>query len=253
MNVEVNPNEDTEWNDILRSHGIIPEREPSPDTVLENAIAEAMPTSQAEIREMKARALVDAHVRAAENRAAGAGSDDDDLSGLEDELDDDFMSQYRQQRMDELRGMQAEREKREKFGSVYPVSKPEYKTEITDVSAQAFVFVHMSSLSGNVQSRLLARMFTEAAALFKDVKFVDIAAQRAVEGYPERNCPTLLVYKDGDVRRQLVTLREIGGDQANIRELVRFMVAVGAVGADDARAARLLKQAAAVDTDSDDD
>lgn len=32
-----------------------------------------------------------------------------------------------------------------------------------------------------------------------------------IEGYPERNTPTVLVYKDGEIRRQLVTLKELGG------------------------------------------
>lgn len=32
-----------------------------------------------------------------------------------------------------------------------------------------------------------------------------------IEGYPERNTPTVLVYKDGEIRRQLVTLKEVGG------------------------------------------
>ena len=41
INVEVDPNEDTEWNDILRSKGIIPEKPPSPTPMIEEALNEA--------------------------------------------------------------------------------------------------------------------------------------------------------------------------------------------------------------------
>lgn len=37
-----------------------------------------------------------------------------------------------------------------------------------------------------------------------------------IEGYPERNTPTILVYKDGEIRRQFVTLRELNGPRTKI-------------------------------------
>ena len=40
--VEVDPTEDTEWNDILRAHGIIPERPKSPTEELEQALEDAV-------------------------------------------------------------------------------------------------------------------------------------------------------------------------------------------------------------------
>jgi hypothetical protein len=36
-----------------------------------------------------------------------------------------------------------------------------------------------------------------------------------IEGYPDRNTPTVLIYKDGDIRRQIVTLGELGGVRTN--------------------------------------
>jgi len=61
-------------NDILRKHGIIPEKPPSPTPVIEEALAEA-------------RRL--AH----ENRLEG--KDLDELAELEDEEDEDFLNEYR--------------------------------------------------------------------------------------------------------------------------------------------------------------
>lgn len=74
INVEVDPNEDTEWNDILRSKGIIPEKPPSPTPMIEEALTEA-------------RRL--AH----ENRLEG--KELDELAELEDEEDEDFLESYR--------------------------------------------------------------------------------------------------------------------------------------------------------------
>jgi hypothetical protein len=74
INVEVDPNEDTEWNDILRSKGIIPEKPPSPTPMIEEALTEA-------------RRL--AH----ENRLEG--KELDELAELEDDEDEDFLESYR--------------------------------------------------------------------------------------------------------------------------------------------------------------
>lgn len=61
-------------NDILRKHGVIPEKPPSPTPIIEEALHEA-------------RRL--AH----ENRLEG--KDLDELKELEDEEDEDFLDQYK--------------------------------------------------------------------------------------------------------------------------------------------------------------
>jgi hypothetical protein len=59
----------------------------------------------------------------------------------------------------------------------------------------------------------LIECWRELARKFGEIKFCQIQGDLCIEGYPDRNCPTVLVYKDGDVRRQIVTLRELRGDQ----------------------------------------
>ena len=61
-------------NDILRQHGIIPEKPPSPTPIIEEALQEAFK-------------------RAHENRLEG--KDLDELNELEDEEDEDFLNKYR--------------------------------------------------------------------------------------------------------------------------------------------------------------
>jgi hypothetical protein len=61
-------------NDILRKHGVIPEKPPSPTPIIEEAILEA-------------------RKREHENRLEG--KDLDELDDLEDEEDDVFLEKYR--------------------------------------------------------------------------------------------------------------------------------------------------------------
>jgi hypothetical protein len=46
------------------------------------------------------------------------------------------------------------------------------------------------------------------------------------------------VYKDGDIKRQVVTLRELGGVKTTMRDLERVLVDVGAVEENDMRVKR---------------
>jgi hypothetical protein len=61
--------------------------------------------------------------------------------------------------------------------------------------------------------RLLIDIWRELAQRFGDVKFCQMRADLCIEGYPDKNTPTVLVYKDGDIKKQLVTLRELRGTQ----------------------------------------
>ena len=61
-------------NDILRKHGVIPEKPPSPTPIIQEAIEEA-------------------NRQAYENRLEG--KDLDELDELEDEEDEEFLAKYR--------------------------------------------------------------------------------------------------------------------------------------------------------------
>ena len=59
-------------------------------------------------------------------------------------------------------------------------------------------------------------MWRELATKFGDVKFCQIRGDLCIEGYPDKNTPTILVYKDGDIRKQIVTLSEFRGVQTKL-------------------------------------
>lgn len=223
VQVQVDESEDTEWNDILRQKGVIPERPPSPTGQLEEALEEALRKQH-------------------ENRLED--KDLSDLEDLEDEEDEEFLTMYKQKRLKEIAKLQ----EKSKFGEVYEINKPEYHAEITEASMGkkksdeqnmedtegVYVFVHLS-LQSKLQSRIVNHLFRTLAPKFREIKFVEINAHRAIENYPESNCPTVLVYYKGDVVKNLITLLELGGNDTNLDDFEQFMVRVGAVDEKDNR------------------
>ncbi|KAL1301502.1 hypothetical protein AAFC00_005745 [Neodothiora populina] len=212
VNVPVDdPNADTEWNDILRKHKIIPEKPPSPTPMIQEALEEA-------------RKL--AH----ENRLEG--KDLEELAELEDDEDEDFLEQYRQKRFQEMATLQST----SIYNQVYPIQKPEYAKEVTEASQKSYVLVLLMSSSGtNTESKLLSDIWRELATKFGDIKFCQMRADLCIEGYPDRNTPTVLVYKDGDIKKQIVTLRDLRGDKTTIQDLEDLLRNLGAVNPNDSR------------------
>jgi hypothetical protein len=117
-------------------------------------------------------------------------------------------SNNRQKRMAELATTTAA----SVYNQVYHLQKPDYSRDVTEASRTAIVFVLLISSQGtNTESRVLIEIWRELAQRFGDVKFCQMRADLCIEGYPDKNTPTVLVYKDGDIKKQIVTLRELGG------------------------------------------
>lgn len=206
-------------NEILRKHKIIPERPASPTKFIEEALEEG-------------RRL--AH----ENRLEG--KDLDELDELEDFEDEAFLEKYRQQRVQEL----ATITKKALHGTVYPISKPDYSREVTDASANGPVLVNLiSGLGTNIESRILSELWRQAAREYGEVKFCEIRGDMAIEGYPDRNCPTILVYDKGDITKQVVTLMTLGGVKIGMAQIDKLLIEVGAIKDNDMRVMKRLRDA----------
>ncbi len=139
---------------------------------------------------------------------------------------------YRQQRVQELASLT----KKAIHGTVYPLSKPDYSREVTDASNAGPVLVNLTSgLGTNVESRVLTELWRKAAAEYGEVKFCEIRGDMAIEGYPDKNCPTILVYHKGDIVKQLVTLMTVGGVRIGMPEIDKLLIEVGAIKDNDMR------------------
>ncbi|KAJ1310252.1 hypothetical protein OPQ81_006994 [Rhizoctonia solani] len=177
-----NPNEDTEWNDILRKHGIIPERPktpPSPPPPPSPTISEKL-----------------------------KGASDSALKELEDDAGDSeterIVQEYRRKRMQELRKEQ----KRGRFGEMMPIGRDDYKREVTEASRADEEGIEGRGLGqpvvcylykdGDVACSRLTEHLKILAARYPSTKFVSIIGSKCIENYPDRHLPTLFFYRNGN-------------------------------------------------------
>ncbi|KAL1675546.1 thioredoxin-like protein [Schizophyllum commune] len=203
----LNPNEDTEFNDALRKHGILPALPPksrSPSPVLK--------TKEEEYDEML----------------------DDELRELAEEADEEterYLERLRKQREAEAK---KERELG-RFGRVYPIGRDDYTREVTEASmenepgedAQAededledddrkgdgdtpkkglgtgvVCFLYKDGIP---RSDLVKRHVEILAARHPRTKFVSIVGDKCIPNLPDERIPMFLVYRAGELVNQLVS------------------------------------------------
>lgn len=122
------------------------------------------------------------------------------------------------------------------YNQVYHVQKPDYSRDVTDASQRAHIFVLLTSSTGtNTESRVAGEAWIQLAQKFGDVKFCQMRADLCIEGYPDKNTPTVLVYRDGDIKRQIVTLRDLNGPRTKVEDWEKVLVDLGAVKIGDSR------------------
>ncbi|KAJ1890040.1 phosducin, partial [Kickxella alabastrina] len=215
---------DTEWTDILRKHGILPQQvKITQNDIYDSAVEKA--------QEEESRRL--------ENL------DLDELDELEDEEDDRILEFYRQQRLAE---MQAHLDK-EKFGELMHISEPDYKREVTGASKDTWIVVHLFRDS-IPECKLMNRILSELAQQYRATKFVKIVSVECIHNYPDANLPTLLVYGKGDMQGQLVRLDRFGGMRTKRKDIEKYLLDMGAI---DSSLRRPLPNENASDEESDDD
>ncbi|KAK0546967.1 Proteolipid protein 2 [Tilletia horrida] len=251
--VQVDPTEDTEFHDALRRHGIIPpkppSRSPSPDLP---SASERRTDTLHSLPQSQIDALLEGETVRRTDRTTLKDDDDDDALLKLDEDDDEerkLLLRLREERMAQLRV----KEKRARFGRVYPISRVDYTREVTEASKQdphrpqgadtgpegetsssskgTSVVCYLYK-DGMETCKLLGGYLDTLAAKHPSTKFVSIVGDKCIPNYPDRNLPTLLIYKNGDLHRQIVGLRpEIGLDGMNTKlaDVELLLTAVGAI------------------------
>ncbi|KAJ7623325.1 thioredoxin-like protein [Roridomyces roridus] len=206
----INADEDTEFNDALRKHGILPPKEapppspsPPPSPTFDDLLNDFTPSELAEMAE-------DAHDDDAE-RAIGA---------------------YRLQRLADERNDA----KKARFGRVYPIGREDYTREVTEASSideeddeeelgtGVVCFLYKDGIPRS------DRTFTQIrtlAARHPRTKFVSIVGDKCIPNLPDTRVPMLIVYKKGEIRTQVIAW---GADRdRTLDELEILLIASGAV------------------------
>lgn len=181
--------------------------------------------------------------RADATRALAEVADADQLGDLleGDGLDSDderMFDEYRRKRLAEMQ----QAEKRGRFGSMEPLAREDFVREVTEGSKAAapgdeeeedhsddeapkksrgtgvVVFLFQDSIPLSQHFRPL---LNQVAAAHPETKFLAIPAQLCIPNYPDKNVPTLLIYRNGDMMGQVVAGAGLKGMKTTARGELR--------------------------------
>lgn len=151
----------------------------------------------------------------------------------EDEEDEEeFMKSYREKRISEMMMMQKEEkdEKEEKNNNfrneyVMHVSHEQWTKEVTLISHSNPVLVLLTKENSKA-CYPLERVMEDVAREYRTsrTKFRRAEARDIIPNYPERNVPTLILYRNGDVVENIVGIEQFGGMNGVNTETVRRRV-----------------------------
>ncbi|KAK3812269.1 MAG: putative viral IAP-associated factor [Benniella sp.] len=202
-----NYDEDTEWNDILRAKGIIPQKEPE--------------ITEADIIDMIDDALAEREAKALQQKTV---DELDELLEEGDEEEERVLLEYRQQRLNAIKQEMSEN----KFGDIQHIYKTDFVREVSDASKDVWVVVYLYKDSLPICKLMSAHLAT-VAARNKATKFVKIIGDQCIPNYPDRNLPTLLIYGEGDMKAQLVGADQLGGMNLKPADIESYLGRIGAI------------------------
>ncbi|XP_007883528.1 phosducin-like protein 3 [Callorhinchus milii] len=183
------PNADTEWNDILRKKGILPPKEKQNEEA--EAIEEELIQHQGSV------------VKTYEDMTL------EDLEENEDEFseeDERAIEMYRQQRLAEWKAKQL----KNAFGEILEISGQDYVQEVTKAGEELWVILHLYK-QGIPLCTLINQHLSHLARKFPATKFIKAISTTCIANYPDRNLPTVFVYRNGDIKAQYIGPLVFGG------------------------------------------
>ncbi|KAK8823070.1 hypothetical protein WA538_002221 [Blastocystis sp. DL] len=193
------PNDTTEWEDILAERGIIPRKKD-----VEKALDEVLEERKEKVNPYEGR----------------------DLDELSDDIDEELLSdddlaalnEYKEKRMQELR----KAAEKNKFGYLISITRPEYVRQVTECSMEYPVVVFL--YNNNVpECNMLKQVLDQVSARYPMVKFVQMISTDCIKDYPDKNLPALFIYNKGEIVKQIMTLKELGGPKVNA-EIVEWVL-----------------------------
>jgi len=179
-----NPNEDTQWNDVLREKGILPpkpkEKEFTEDEIVnmvESAVQKQMNKNTKDYADMTL----------------------EEIEAMEDDEDEKVVRHYRQQRLQEIKNQLA----RARYGDVREITAEDYVQEVNKAGEGVWVVLHLYQHSLPL-CKLLNEYLQRIAPKFPQAKFLKSIATLCIPNYPDRNLPAIFIYFEGNLVKQFV-------------------------------------------------
>ncbi|CAH1155728.1 unnamed protein product [Phaedon cochleariae] len=201
-----NPNEDTQWNDILRAKGIIPQKEKE---ITEEQIV-SMLEDTIEQKTQSGKILEQLNL--------------DELDELEDSEDEGVLLEYRNKRIAELKALA----ERRKFGLVGEISAQDYVNEVNKAGEGIWVVLHLYK-QGIPLCSLINEHMKCLAAKYPTVKFIKSISTTCIPNYPDKNLPTIFIYFEGELKKQLTGPLEFRGPNLSQAEFEYLIGNTGAI------------------------
>ncbi|CAG5865204.1 LOW QUALITY PROTEIN: phosducin-like protein 3 [Menidia menidia] len=201
------PNEDTEWNDILRKKGILPPKEIPKEEEEEDVTLQ----QQSVVKTYESMTL-------------------EELEENEDEFSEDdeaAIEMYRQKRLAEWKATQM----KNVFGEMTEISGQDYIQEVNKAGEGIWVVLHLYK-PGIPLCTLINQHLGSLARKFPQTKFLKSISTTCIANYPDRNLPTIFVYFEGEMKAQFIGPLVFGGMNLKVEELEWRLSESGAVKTD---------------------
>jgi len=192
-----NPNENTQWNDLLRQYKIIDEKE-------------EIKTEDERIQFDKAKELDSKTLN--------------ELDELEDEEEERVLQEYRRKRLQELKDQAS----RSRYGEVIEISAVDYIKEVNQAGQDVWVVLHLYK-SGIPLCTLLNDHLRQMALKYPETKFLKSISTVCIQNYPDKNVPTIFIYNNGDMKHQLIGPFVFGGMNCRFEDLEYKLYEFGAL------------------------
>lgn len=156
-----------------------------------------------------------------------ADMDLDELDELEDSEDEAILADYRSKRIAELKALSA----KQKFGSVREISGQDYISEVNKAGDDIHVVLHLYK-QGIPLCALINQFMNNLAMRHSEVKFIKSIATTCIPNFPEKNLPSIFIYYEGNLQKQIIGADELRGDKLTLEEFEYLLGKYGAIQTD---------------------
>jgi len=176
------PNEDTEWNDILRAKGILPAKEPE---VTEEALTEMIEQT------IQQKQSIEYKLSNMTNEELEEQEDDDENEAI--------ILEFRRRRLEELK----KENQLSKFGDVLEISGVDYVEQVNNAGEGIWVYLHLYK-PGIPLCSLINQHFSSLAKKYPKSKFIKSISTTCIPNFPDKNLPAIFVYFEGKAKEQII-------------------------------------------------
>ena len=130
-----------------------------------------------------------------------AKKDIEELKEMEDDFEDEFLEKYKQLRLEEIKAQS----QKPQYEGLREISKQDYVNEVTNAPKGVYVLLHLHQDYVEPSERL-GMILYQLSKNYPTYKFLKIKADRCIENFPDVKVPTLIIYKDGDLKHNVVRI-----------------------------------------------